>query len=147
MICSVDSIEGASALAAAARERGITAEVRMEVDIGARRTGVVMPRAVEMAKRIAGMTGLELSGIFGYKAMVLEGGPTLDPAAAGREEGELLGETAQRIREAGIPLQDVSAGSTPTAPYVAMAEGVNEIRPGTYIFQDAQRIEIGRAHV
>lgn len=145
MICSVDSVEGASALAAAARERGITAEVRMEVDIGARRTGVVMPRAVEMAKRIAGMPGLELSGIFGYKAMVLEGGPTLDPAAAGREEGELLGETAQRIREAGIPLRDVSAGSTPTAPYAAMAEGVNEIRPGTYIFQDAQRIVQGAA--
>lgn len=145
MICSVDSMEGAAAISAAAKERGIVAEVRMEVDTGAHRTGVIIPEALEMAKRICELPNLDLSGIFTYKAMILEGRPTLDPAAAGREEGRLIGEVAEVLRDAGIDIRDVSAGSTPTAPYVAAADGVNEIRPGTYIFQDAQRIVQGAA--
>lgn len=140
MICSVDSIEGAAAISKAAKERGITAEVRMEIDTGAHRTGVIIPAALERAKRINDLPNLNLSGIFTYKAMLYKGKPTLDPAAAGREEGELIVGVAQELRAAGIPIKDVSAGSTPTSPYVAAVEGVNEIRPGTYVFEDAQRI-------
>lgn len=140
MICGVDSMEGASAISQAAQRRGITAEVRLEIDTGAHRTGVIRSEAVELGKRIAALPHINLSGIFTYKAMIYQEKPTLDPKAAGREEGELLVETAQALREAGVPIRDVSAGSTPTAPYVAAVEGVTEIRPGTYVFQDAQRI-------
>lgn len=140
MICSVDSLEGAAAISAAAKDRGITAEVRMEVDIGAHRTGVVPSEAVELGKRIYDLPNLNLSGIFGYKAMVYQGKSTLDPASAGREEGELLVAVAEALRAAGVPIREVSGGSTPTAQYVAAVEGVTEIRPGTYVFQDAQRI-------
>ena len=50
---------------------------------------------------------------------------------------------ADRIRERGIGLRDVSLGSTPTAEYAAGVEGVTEIRPGTYVFYDRMQAQLG----
>jgi D-serine deaminase-like pyridoxal phosphate-dependent protein len=74
----------------------------------------------------------------------MEGGsPTLDLEAAGLEEGELMVSLADRIRERGIPIEDVSLGSTPTAASAGEVEGVTEIRPGTYVFYDRMQARLG----
>lgn len=43
---------------------------------------------------------------------------------------------AQAIRAAGVEIQDISAGSTPTWRQAAETGLVTEVRPGTYIFGD-----------
>ena len=136
LILAVDSLEGAIALNAAAKAEDIALEVRLEVDTGARRTGAPRESAVALAKAVAGMENLRLTGIYTFKSLVYHGLPTDNNALAAQEEGEMMADIAQAIRAAGIPITDISAGSTPTGVAVAATGRVTEIRPGTYIFKD-----------
>jgi len=144
LIVGVDSLAGAERLAAAAASAGRTMDVRLEIDTGMRRTGVLYDDALKLAHDIAGLQGLRLTGIYTYRGALLRGGvPTLDLAQAGEEEGRLMAALADRMRASGIPIRDVSVGSTPTAAYAARVPGVTEIRPGTYVFQDRMQARFG----
>lgn len=136
LILAVDSLEGAKALDEAARREQITFEVRLEIDTGAGRTGIPIPQAAALAKEISAMQNLRLTGIFTFKSLVYRGEPTCDNALAAEEEGEMMRGAAKAIRDAGVEIGDISAGSTPTGLAVAKTGMVNEIRPGTYIFGD-----------
>jgi D-serine deaminase-like pyridoxal phosphate-dependent protein len=50
---------------------------------------------------------------------------------------------AEQLRTAGIPVQEVSVGSTPTTPSAAQVLGVTEVRPGTYVFFDRMTTKAG----
>jgi D-serine deaminase-like pyridoxal phosphate-dependent protein len=139
----VDSLEGASLLAAAAARIGREIEVRLEIDTGMRRTGVPYEQALTLAKRVSELPFIRLNGIYTYRGALSEGKPTLDLMRAGAEEGKLMVDLADRIRAEGIPLEDVSVGSTPTAAFVAAVPGITEIRPGTYVFQDRMQARFG----
>lgn len=143
LILAVDSIEGARRLSATAKAEGRILTVRLEVDTGLRRTGVPYEEAVEMARKIDGFEGLDLAGIYTYRGAVLDGSPTLDLEQAGLEEGRLMVSLAERMRDEGLRIRDVSVGSTPTARYAARVEGVTEIRPGTYVFYDRMQARLG----
>jgi Predicted amino acid aldolase or racemase len=143
LILAVDSIEGAKALSDAAVAGGITFEVRLEVDTGLKRTGIPYGKAVETAQSIASLLGLRLSGIYTFRGLVYDGKPTNDNISAGRQEGEMLVTLANKLRSSGIDIKDVSGGSTPTGKYVAQVEGVTEVRPGTYIFNDYMQLKEG----
>lgn len=136
LILAVDSLEGATALNGAARDAGICFEVRLEVDTGAKRTGILREKAVSLATEIEQMSNLNLTGIYTFKSLIYQGATTTDPEIAGQEEGELMKQIAEDMEAAGINLTDISAGSTPTGLSVARTGMVTEIRPGTYIFKD-----------
>ena len=134
LILAVDSLAGARALNDFALARGVVFEVRMEVDTGARRTGVALERAVDLALALRAMEGLRLTGVYTFKSMLLHGDCCTDRDAAGAEEGALLRGLQTALGRAGVHLADVSAGSTPTGEAVARTGAVTESRPGTYIF-------------
>lgn len=136
LILAIDSLEGAEALNKAAGAQGIRLEVRLEIDTGAGRTGVPRDQAVSLAAAVKTMAHLRLTGIYTFKSLVLDGQPTEDNESAAKEEGELMHRTAVLLRAAGINIEDISAGSSPTGIQVAKTGLVNEIRPGTYIFKD-----------
>lgn len=136
LILAVDSPEGARMLDDAARKTGLVLEVRLEIDIGAGRTGVPPDQAVALAKLISDLPSLRLTGIYAFKGLVYKGAPTQDIKLAAEEEGARMHRLAAEIKEAGIPVTDVSAGSTPTGAALAKLRQVSEIRPGTYIFGD-----------
>jgi D-serine deaminase-like pyridoxal phosphate-dependent protein len=144
LVVGVDSLEGAKRLSAVAE--GHTLEVRLEVDTGLRRTGVLYDEAVGLAGVIEAMGNLDLIGIYTYRGAVLGGSKTLELEKAGLEEGQLMVSLADMLRERGIRVDDVSVGSTPTAEYVAKVEGVTEIRPGTYVFYDRMQACSGPGH-
>jgi D-serine deaminase-like pyridoxal phosphate-dependent protein len=145
LILAADSAEGADALNQAAGAAGCSFEVRMEIDTGAKRTGIVFEKALDLARHITDCQNLRLTGIYTFKSLVYRGEATTDAASAGLEEGELMAEAARRLREAGIPIQDISAGSTPTGVVVAKTGLVTEIRPGAYIFNDYMLYKEGAA--
>ncbi|WP_246240449.1 alanine racemase [Anaerocolumna sedimenticola] len=136
LILAVDSMECANLLNEAAKAAKLIFEVRMEVDTGAKRTGVVRTQAAQLAKQIYGLSNLKLTGIYTFKSLVFHDEATVDRELAGLEEGDLMEQIAEEIRNAGVPIEDISAGSTPTGLEVAKTGKVNEIRPGTYIFND-----------
>ena len=143
LIVGVDSLEGARRLSALADAEDHVLEVRLEVDTGLRRTGVPGDEAVELARKIESLRNLKLSGIYTYRGAVLDGAPTLELEKAGDEEGQLMVSLADRMREQGVRVDDVSLGSTPTAEYAARVEGVTEVRPGTYVFYDRMQVRLG----
>ena len=136
LILGVDSMECAIPLNEAAKEAGLTLEIRLEVDTGAKRTGVVRDQAVALAKQLQTLKNLKLTGIYTFKSLVYQDVPTTDNHKAGVEEGDLMEQIASELRAAGIPISEISAGSTPTGLEVAKTGKVDEIRPGTYIFKD-----------
>ena len=136
LILAVDSLDGAQALNRAAQAAGIVLEVRLEVETGALRTGVRPERLVELGQAVAAMKHLKLTGIYTFKSLNLDGAFTTDNAAAGAQEAQLLEMAKATLEGAGIPIREVSGGSSPTGPWVAESGRVTEIRPGTYIFND-----------
>jgi len=136
LILAVDSIPQAAALNEAAGRAGIVQEVRMEVDTGAKRTGVTKEKRLALAKALKDMKNLKLTGIYTFKSLILEEKPTEDNEAAGEEEGRMLEAIREELKELGYEELEVSGGSTPTGLQVARTGKVDEIRPGTYIFND-----------
>lgn len=143
LIVGADSLEGASVLSEAAGRIGQTINVRLEVDTGFKRTGVAYDDAVALARRIHALPHLSLSGIYTFRGASIGGRATLDLERAGLEEGELMVKLAEQMRAEGLPIADVSVGSTPTGAYAARVRGVTEIRPGTYVYQDRMQAKLG----
>ncbi|QHT58940.1 amino acid aldolase [Paenibacillus lycopersici] len=143
LIVSADSYEGALRLSEIAGRQGIVLEVRLEVDTGLRRTGTPREQAVQLASRIHALPHLRLQGIYTFRGPLLDGRSTLELERAGVEEGMWMAQLADEMRAAGIPVEDVSVGSTPTGLYAASVPGITEIRPGTYVFNDAMQTRLG----
>lgn len=136
----VDSVEGAEALARAARDAGLVIDALLEVDTGLGRCGVQPGDPLTaLARHVAGLRGLRIAGLFTYR------GYRADLEAAGREEGEVMVREADRLRAAGIAIEEISVGSTPTGRSAGRVSGVTEIRPGTYVFNDATQVRWGSA--
>lgn len=136
LILAVDSIAGARILSQMAVSENTILEVRLEIDTGAGRTGIPMAELDEAGQALWGLEGLRVTGIYTFKSLIYRDQPTTDAGLAGAEEGSMMAEAAKRLRKMGFEIQDISAGSTPTAASCADAGLVNEIRPGTYVYYD-----------
>ncbi|MCK4785630.1 MAG: alanine racemase, partial [Desulfobacteraceae bacterium] len=143
----VDSIEGATMLSKAASKEGVTIKVYLDIDIGMNRCGVSPGEsAVHLAKSINSLPSLNFVGILGFRSVFFKGLSQYTPDdiwELGMEEGKILVQNAQMIREAGIPISEVVAGSTPTAESAATVSGVTEVQPGTYVFNDVMQASVG----
>jgi D-serine deaminase-like pyridoxal phosphate-dependent protein len=141
---TVDSEEVALGLSRTATERRLTFRTLLELDTGMHRLGVLPEHAVELAERIAALDGIDLAGVFTHEGHVYVQARddaerermTLDCCTAAVE-------TAERLRERGIPAQTVSVGSAGTFRFAIRAPGVTEVRPGTYVFNDRSQIAQG----
>jgi D-serine deaminase-like pyridoxal phosphate-dependent protein len=139
----VDSVEGAETLATPFRSASRVLDVMLKVDVGYGRVGVVPERAVEAASRIAGIRGLRLRGVFTHAGHAYMAKSKAGVERTARAEGERLAETAAALRAAGLPVDEVSVGSTPTAAASMRVPGVTEARPGNYVFHDASQVALG----
>jgi len=138
-----DSVEGAQTLADVFAAAGRRLDLLLKVDVGYGRVGVVPAQARAVARALAALPGLRLRGIFthaghGYAAETPEA-----VAAVGRSEGEILAAVAAELRADGLPIEEVSVGSTPTAPSALQVAGVTECRPGNYVYNDASQVSLG----
>jgi D-serine deaminase-like pyridoxal phosphate-dependent protein len=144
---TVDSLEVADGLAHAARARGLTIPVLLELDTGMHRLGVPPGRpAVALASKLAELEGLELRGVFTHEGHVYTQGR--DPAERERmtrESCALAVETAEAIRDQGLGAPVVSVGSAGTFRFAIRCPGVTEVRPGTYVFNDRSQLAQGSA--
>src|SRR5690554_4842464 len=132
----VDSVESAEALGAALA--GTRLEVLVEVDSGHHRSGVLPADAGEVAVAAA-RAGLRPVGVFTFPG---HGYSPNGRARAARDEAAAITEAAIAMETAGIEVSVRSGGSTPTRAD-ADAVAVNELRPGVYVFNDAQQVELG----
>lgn len=133
----VDSVEGAHALAAQLGDEVGGVGVLLEVDSGHHRSGT-SPDSVGELGEVVAHTGLEVAGVFTFPGHSYAPGVAADVAA---QESRALAEAASGLADRGIRARVVSGGSTPTA--TRSGDEVTELRPGVYVFGDAQQWELG----
>jgi D-serine deaminase-like pyridoxal phosphate-dependent protein len=138
-----DSVEGARTLSDVFRAARRTLDVVLKIDCGFHRVGVEPERALEVARAIAELPGIALRGIFTHAGQAYSGETPAQVAQVGKSEGETLAALAAELRTAGLPIEVVSVGSTPTAAHAMRVAGVNECRPGNYVYHDASQVALG----
>jgi D-serine deaminase-like pyridoxal phosphate-dependent protein len=113
--------------------------VLIELNSGHDRSGVFPDQVVPIAQAIR-QRSMTLRGVFTIPGHSYA--PGAHTTAADNEARTLR--AAQRVlHEAGFRLEVLSGGSSPTAT-ATPADGATEIRPGVYVFGDAQQLELGR---
>jgi D-serine deaminase-like pyridoxal phosphate-dependent protein len=146
----VDSAAGVLALDRAASEAGTTLEVLLKVDVGLGRVGVDpdASEAVEIPRKVLEAGRLRLAGLLAHAGHAYAAG---DPAGVRRvaiDERHRLAGLVRRLAAAGIAVDEVSTGCTPTAlvdaplPPIEGAR-VTEMRPGNYAFLDLTAVRLG----
>jgi D-serine deaminase-like pyridoxal phosphate-dependent protein len=130
----VDSVEGARALAAHAPGTAVL----VEVDCGHHRSGVPPTQAGETAEGAA-RAGLDVRGVFTFPGHSYSPGAAADVAA---QESDALRTAAASMSRHGVEPVVISGGSTPSVA-AADTDVLTELRPGVYVFGDAQQWELG----
>jgi D-serine deaminase-like pyridoxal phosphate-dependent protein len=132
---SLDSLFVARQLSDAAARLPNGIGVLAEVDVGLGRVGVVPGEPLlSLIQGIRSLPNLRLEGLAFYPGQIKS--LDEDGQRALRELGGLLERTLAEVRLAGFEPRIVSGGSTPTLFHSHLLPGLNEIRPGTYIFND-----------
>jgi len=131
-----DSAQAVERLAPIARDL----RVMIEIDCGLARSGVT-PAGVTVVAQAAERINLELSGVFTFPGHSY--GPGAGAGAA-EDEARVLAEAAEILVASGFRCEQRSGGSTPSARLVRPGT-LTEIRPGVYVFNDAQQVELGVA--
>jgi len=141
---AVDSIYGVDILNDAFRNKDVRIKVMIEINSGLNRCGLENFQEIyELAKYINEKDNVELVGIFTHAGHVYGATDEKQVERIGREEGRLLVDINKYLNSKGINLKTLSTGSTPTARISGRIPGINEVRPGNYVFYDATQHLLG----
>jgi D-serine deaminase-like pyridoxal phosphate-dependent protein len=123
-------------------------EVLWEIDPGQHRIGTAPGQATaEGVKRLVEAIGAER-----FRGLITHGGHSYGATdKAGRQraadqESEGLLTTAAMLKDADVPVRELSLGSTPTAG-LSLRSGITEMRPGTYVYGDANNVALGSQRI
>ena len=137
----VDSMLAAKALA----EHPGQHAALLEIDCGEDRTGLSLddPALLDIARCLHQAPRCRFRGVMTHGGHSYKGAEPAEIRAVAEQERSSVVEAAERLRQAQIPCQIVSVGSTPTATHALQLEGVTEMRPGVYLFGDLFQAGIG----
>jgi D-serine deaminase-like pyridoxal phosphate-dependent protein len=140
-----DDPEIPPALDEAARRAGLTLDLFLKVDCGYHRCGVEpdAPEALEIPRLIDGARNLRFAGLLTHAGHSYHARSREELISIARRERDVTVGLAARLRADGVEVPSVSVGSTPTMTHVENLEGVDEARPGNYVFFDAFQATLG----
>jgi D-serine deaminase-like pyridoxal phosphate-dependent protein len=133
-----DSLAVARALASVERGSGPKLKVMVELDCGEHRTGVMPddPLLIEIARCLHVAEDVDFAGVFTHAGHSYQCRSVSEIESVSEQERLAVVEAARILRANGLPCEQSSVGSTPTALHGLSAEGITEIRPGVYMFYD-----------
>jgi D-serine deaminase-like pyridoxal phosphate-dependent protein len=141
----LDSVDAVAGIAGLAGKQDKPVPVLVEIDCGGHRAGVRADsdELIAIARAVNAEPGLVLDGVLthaGHSYHASNNDARREIAIAERDAAV---SAAKRIRDAGMPCETVSIGSTPTALTDVPLDGVTEIRPGVYVFFDLSQAQLG----
>jgi len=141
---SVDSIHVAKGLNASAKRHGIKLSVLIHVDSGNRRSGVLPGEpTLELAMEVVKLSNLNLRGIWTHEGHNYSGRTPEEVRNITEKAGKAMVRTRNQLeRELGLEVYN-SVGSTPGAKFLGQMPGIDEIRPGAYVFYDEGQVHMG----
>jgi len=119
--------------------------VWLKVDCGLHRAGVdpASPYALSVARELGEERGLVFDGIVSHSGHAYRTTSKPEAAAVAESERSVMVGFAERVRKEGVPIREVSVGSTPAMAAAEHLAGVTEARPGNYVFYDRTMVLIG----
>ena len=143
-IQATDSADNARFLSEAALSMNIVADVVVDVDPGGNRTGITAGQpALQLAQLVDQLPGLTLRGLLCYD------GGSQHVKGFDQRKAQTLGrlnaasETYDLFNNSGLNTEIFSGGGTGTYNIDHEARGLTDIQVGSYVFMDAQYIDIG----
>ena len=143
-IQATDSPDNARLLSEAAISMNIIADVVVDVDPGGNRTGITPGQpALQLAQLVDQLPGLRLRGLLCY-----DGGSQHVKGFDQRRSQTLsrlnaASETYDLFNNSGLTTEIFSGGGTGTYNIDHETRGLTDIQVGSYVFMDAQYIDIG----
>ena len=141
----VDNLENVKLLHDALRNRKLSLDVLLDIDVGLQRTGVSPDNALELARRIAGFHSLRLRGIQAYAGQVQH----IKGYDARRQVSLHCMQKAagvfSQLRKAGIPCEIFTGAGTGTYDIDVRVPDLTELQVGSYVLMDAEYMGIGSA--
>jgi D-serine deaminase-like pyridoxal phosphate-dependent protein len=140
-----DDVSIPAGLNEAARRASVTLDLFLKVDCGYHRCGVEpsTSEAFEIPRRICDASNLRFAGILTHAGHSYHCRNREEVLVIARHERDLMTEFAGLLRAEGLEVPTVSIGSTPTITAIDHLRGIDEARPGNYIFFDAFQAAIG----
>src|SRR5262249_35476209 len=130
----VDRLDVARGWSDAMTRAGRQLDVLVKVDVGFHRCGIDPARQpIDFLKTIASLRGVRLKGLLSHAGHGYHADSEDALAAVARSEAETLARLRDDAGRAGIALEEVSVGATPTLRYSARERGLTELRPGNYV--------------
>jgi D-serine deaminase-like pyridoxal phosphate-dependent protein len=139
---AVDSVYAATQISDACHASGVEVGLLAETDAGFHRVGASPGEdLLNLAKTIQRLPGVRFEGVAFYPGHLRDaretGKQAIDTVA------RILGSILDDFCKAGIPVNIVSGGSTPSLYHSHEITGMNEIRPGTYVYNDLNTVLTG----
>jgi D-serine deaminase-like pyridoxal phosphate-dependent protein len=143
----VDHLEVARGWSGAISGAGRVVDVLVKIDVGFHRCGIEpsIATAVPFLQQVAAMPGLQLRGILAHAGHGYHATSEEHARSMAEDEARLLNAIAAAARQAGVAIEEVSAGATPTARYALQQDGLTEYRCGNYVFFDRTQVGLGAA--
>jgi D-serine deaminase-like pyridoxal phosphate-dependent protein len=139
---AADDVHALDALAVAAKLGRRIIDVMVEADLGMHRVGVTSPdKAIAIARHVERSSSLRFAGLQFYPGHIRSHVREQDAALS--QLGRDIAVYVDALTDAGLPPRIVSGGSTPAAWRMHEVPGVNEVRPGTYVYNDRTTAQIG----
>src|ERR1700730_541778 len=119
-------------------------EVLWEVDPGQHRIGTAPgePTVKAVRELVQAIGAKRFRGLITHGGHVYAATNQKERQLAADQETDCISTTTVMLRQDGIEVRELSVGSTPTAG-LAPRGGITEMRPGTYIYGDANQVTLG----
>ncbi|MDH4062749.1 MAG: alanine racemase [Acidobacteriota bacterium] len=143
----IDHARVARAWSRALVTAGVVVDVLVKVDVGFHRCGIHPDpaTAVPFIAEVAALPGLRLKGLLSHAGQAYHATSEDHLRSLAATESAILRDLATSARKAGVAIDELSAGATPTARFSMEQDGLTEYRAGNYVYFDRTQVALGAA--
>ncbi len=129
--------------------QGNTFHVWLKVDCGYHRAGVdpAGELVVELVRRLHDSRTLRFDGLLTHSGHAYKANSRQELLSVANQERQVMTDLAERLGGLGLSVPAISVGSTPAMSVVESLAGVDEARPGNYVFHDQMQVDLGSCAV
>lgn len=138
-----DSVASALSIGRVFAGAGRECRLFLAVDTGLGREGVAPADAARVALEIASVEGIRLDGVYTHEGIVMGATDADDLRARSEHVAEVMVDTAEAIRAAGVPITEVSVGCSGSVDHLIGLPGLTQVRPGINTFGDLGQVALG----
>ena len=123
--------------------------VWLKVDCGYHRAGIdpESVQATDLVQRLQQADQLQFDGLLTHSGHAYKAKSRSELVAVAEQERAVMDRFAKQLRARGLIVPAVSVGSTPAMSVVENLEGIDEARPGNYVFYDRMQVDLGACQV